>query len=86
MAQASDLDKGNSNVVTLKPISLPAMGRNNDNKLKTNNINSSIYNQKKMEILPGYYELISYNKFFVLRLEEKIFQNISVFKVAYPEK
>ncbi|XP_064103324.1 uncharacterized protein LOC135213274 [Macrobrachium nipponense] len=35
-----------------------------------------------MEILPDMYELVSYNKFIVLRLEDDVLQNISVFKAS----
>ena len=65
-----------SSIVTLEPFSSPDKQRSNVSlKPKSRNFDKGM-----MQILPGIYELVSYNKFIVLRLENDVFQNISPFK------
>ena len=74
-------DKPGSSIATLEPFSSPVMERNkNPSKLRSRNVNATKRDERMMQILPGIYELVSYNKFLVLRLEDDSFQNISPFK------
>ena len=78
-----DTDKSGSNIMTMEPFSSPVMGRSKEmSKLKSRGTNSNKNDRRKMEILPGLYEIVSYNKFLILQLEDDVFQNISVFKAT----
>ena len=76
-----DTDKSGSNVVTLEPFSSPVMERRKKpTREKSNNVNMQNNDKRMMHILPGIYELVSYNKYLIIQLENDAFQNISPFK------
>ncbi|XP_064077897.1 uncharacterized protein LOC135195554 [Macrobrachium nipponense] len=76
------MDNSGSNIVTMEPFSSPVLERKKNAKVNSRNLNIQNNKKGKMEILPGMYELVSYNKFIVLRLEDDVLQNISVFKAS----
>ena len=66
---------GSSNIVTLEPYSSPSLNRDgNIGKKKLKNVN------QMMQIVPGVYELVSYNKFLLLEIEDNRIENVNVFK------
>ena len=76
-------DKLDSSIVTLEPFSSPVMERNRiPSKFNPRNVNANKNDKGMMQILPGLYELVSYNKFLILQLEDDVFKNISPFKAS----
>ena len=71
-----------SNIVTMEPFTSPTTdrtkkipkGREQRNKRENMNMN------KMMQILPGVYELVSFNKFLVVQFEDGKNENVNVFK------
>ena len=71
-----------SNIITMEPFTSPTTdrtkkipkGREQRNKRENMNMN------KMMQILPGVYELVSFNKFLVLQFEDGKNENVNVFK------
>ena len=71
-----------STIVTMEPFSSPVAnwekrapkGKEKQNK-RLNMNNSGV-----MQILPGVYELVSYNKFLVIQFEDGNIENVNVFK------
>ena len=73
-----DLDKRNlgSSIATLEPYSSPIRNKNVSMRKplrRTETLN-------KIQILPGLYELVSYNKFLILRIDSEEHVKINVFK------
>ena len=81
-----DLDNGTgnfgSNIVTLEPYSslIRDGPKKSPEKRNKKGGNFNINERKKMEILPGVYEIVNYEKFFILEIENVTVQNINVFK------
>ena len=66
---------GPSTIVTLEPYTSKSLSEVDKSvKKKVNNV------AQKMQIAPGVYELVSYNKFLLLEIENNIIENINVFK------
>lgn len=77
------MDTSTSKIVTLEPFSSPVLG-NPQKRLKLKErTNEKVNKSGRMQILPGIFELVSYNKFLLLQFENLI-GNINPFK-AYKE-
>ena len=67
-----------SSIVTMEPFSSPV--RDNPEKhFKVKEKKSANLDKKMMQVLPGVYELVSYNKFLILQFENLV-GNINPFK------
>ena len=82
-----DLDHGTgnigSNIVTLEPFSTPVRSETKkvlEEKKKERVENDKKMKFRKMEILPGQYEIVNYEKFLILEVENGRHEQLNIFK------
>ena len=70
-----------SSIVTLEPYTSPnSTGTKKSEKVKKYNKNENNNKNVTMQILPGVYELVSYNKYLIIQFEDGKCENVNVFK------
>ena len=78
-----DMDRNTrgSNIITLEPFNSPnSAGTKKFSKSKNSDRSENYNKNKMMQILPGVYELVSYNKFLIIQFEDGKCENVNVFK------
>ena len=73
------MDKSGSNIITMEPFLSPVLGNSDGRMQVRERRNEHIKKRNRMQILPGVFELISYNKFLVIQFENFV-GNINPFK------
>ena len=67
-----------SSIVTMEPYSSPT--RNSKVPIRKKPSKPENMYKNRIQILPGFYEFVSYNKFLIIRVESEVPVNINVFK------